>query len=92
MFDFFTNRTVRAAAVGLMLLSLITPRSWAWGHEGHRLTALVAETYLTPEAKAQVADLLHKETLADVASWADTYRRNRGRGCRAQADQTDEKS
>jgi hypothetical protein len=65
---------LRTAAAGLLLLSLTTAKSWAWGREGHRLTALVAEQFLTPEAKAQVVELLHKETLADVAPWADTYR------------------
>lgn len=52
--------------------------SWAWGREGHRLTALVAEQYLTPEAKVQVAQLLGKESLADVAPWADAYREEHG--------------
>ena len=46
-------------------------QSWAWGREGHKLTALVAEAYLTPEAKAQVKELLGKQTLGDVASWPD---------------------
>jgi hypothetical protein len=70
---------MRGAAAGVLLLCVATPRSWAWGHEGHRLTALVAEQYLTPETKAQIAELLSvdstsKETLADVAPWADSYR------------------
>lgn len=60
-------------AVGL-LLCLGVQLGWAWGREGHRLTALVAEQYLTAEAKTQVAQLLGKETLADVAPWADSYR------------------
>lgn len=62
-----------------LLLFAATPRSRAWGHEGHRLTALVAEQYLTPEAKTQIDELLRadargSETLADVAPWADSYR------------------
>jgi hypothetical protein len=67
-------RTCRAATVAALLFSLGVPRSWAWGREGHRLTALVAEAYLTPEARAQIKELLGNETLADVAPWADTYR------------------
>jgi hypothetical protein len=67
---------VRGVAVGLLLMSAATPKSWAWGREGHRLTALVAEHYLTPETKAAVAELLKKETLADVAPWADEYRQD----------------
>lgn len=55
------------------------PEARAWGHEGHRLTALVAQQYLTPATRAQVAELLAADsrspgTLADVASWADDYR------------------
>jgi hypothetical protein len=60
--------------VGALLLGGTTPSCWAWGREGHRLTALVAEHYLTPEAKAQIAVLLNRETIEDIASWADDYR------------------
>ncbi len=70
---------MRGLGVGALLLCVATPRSWAWGREGHRLTALVAEAYLTPEAKAEIYELLRAdstspETLADIASWADDYR------------------
>jgi len=58
----------------LILLCIATQRSWAWGREGHRLTALVAEQYLTPETRAAIVELLGKQTLADVAPWADEYR------------------
>ena len=65
----------RRLCLCVILLSVAMPQSCrAWGHEGHRLTALVAEQYLTPETKAQVAELLGKDTLADVAPWADDYR------------------
>jgi hypothetical protein len=70
------NKNCRAVLVALLLLTATTRASWGWGREGHRLTALVAEAYLTPEAKAQVAELLHGESLADVAPWADEYRKN----------------
>jgi hypothetical protein len=60
--------------VGALLFCMATLHSWAWGREGHRLTALVAEQYLTPQTKAQIASLLHGETLEDVAPWADEYR------------------
>jgi hypothetical protein len=63
-----------ARVTSAALLLLVTQQSWAWGREGHRLTALVAMHYLTPAAQAQIKDLLGSETLADVAPWADTYR------------------
>ncbi len=65
-------RSRRLAAA--LLLVFCTRQSWAWGREGHRLTALVAEHYLTPAAQAQVKELLGRETLAGVAPWADEYR------------------
>jgi hypothetical protein len=74
MVDFFTNKASRAVFLGFIFLALTTPRSWAWGREGHRLTTLVAEAYLTPEAKSQIKELLGSESLADVAPWADSYR------------------
>jgi hypothetical protein len=67
-------RRVRSAIVCALLFSLGVPRSLAWGREGHRLTALVAQQYLTAEARAQIAELLHGESIADIASWADEYR------------------
>lgn len=68
------KRTMRDVLIGVLLLCLGVQVGWAWGREGHRLTALVAEAYLTPEAKVRVAQLLGNETLADVAPWADAYR------------------
>jgi hypothetical protein len=66
---------LRTVMIGALLFCMAA-HGWAWGREGHRLTALVAEQYLTPEAKAQVALLLNKESLADVAPWADSYRQD----------------
>ena len=68
------QKAARSVAAGMLLLSVATSQSWAWGREGHRLTALVAEQYLTPATKAAVVELLHDETLAGVAPWADEYR------------------
>jgi hypothetical protein len=67
-------RQMRSTICVVLLLAVGAPQSWAWGREGHRLTALVAEQYLTPETKVAVAELLHSETLAGIASWADEYR------------------
>ena len=68
------RRTARTLAVGGLMFAIAAPQSYAWGREGHRLTALVAEQYLTPETKAAVAKLLHGQSLADIASWADEVR------------------
>jgi len=74
MLDFFMKKACRAALLAMLLAGATAQYGWAWGREGHRLTALVAEAYLTPETKAQVAELLGHESLADVAPWADEYR------------------
>ncbi|QHG88025.1 S1/P1 nuclease [Xanthomonas sp. NCPPB 1638] len=51
--------------------------AFAWGAQGHRLVARIAETELSPQARAQVASLLAGEpdpTLHGVATWADELR------------------
>ncbi|HYG07968.1 MAG TPA: S1/P1 nuclease [Stenotrophomonas sp.] len=61
----------------LSLLALNAPTAQAWGGQGHRLVARIADTELTPEARQQVAELLAGEpdpTLAGIASWADKLR------------------
>ncbi len=68
------KRAARNVVVATTLLAMGTSQIWAWGREGHRLTALVAEHYLTPEAKAAIAELLHGESMEDISSWADDYR------------------
>lgn len=44
-----------------------------WGAQGHRLVGLIAAERLTPVARQHVTRLLDGQTLADVASWADTF-------------------
>jgi hypothetical protein len=49
----------------------------AWGSEGHQVVALIAERHLTPEARAQVDQLLALEpgqTLASISTWPDEHR------------------
>ncbi len=44
----------------------------AWGRMGHRASARVAESRLSPRAKAIIRDLLEPgESLADASTWAD---------------------
>jgi hypothetical protein len=47
--------------------------AFAWGPDGHQAAAMIAEARLTPEAKAQVAELLEGKALSDhaVVIWAD---------------------
>src|SRR5262245_53815324 len=50
----------------------------AWGSEGHRLVARIAEAQLTETTRAQVAAILGpNRTLVSIATWADDVRRQR---------------
>jgi hypothetical protein len=62
-------RTVLALMV-LIAADAASPH--AWGAQGHRLVGLIAADRLTPAARDHVRWLLDGQTLADVASWADT--------------------
>lgn len=60
-----------------LALTLISTDALAWGAQGHRLVARVAESRLNPTARAEVARLLSAEptpTLAGIAPWADELR------------------
>lgn len=63
---------------GLALATTLLPApAFAWGAQGHRLVARIAETRLEPAAKAEVERLLAiepGETLASIAPWADQLR------------------
>lgn len=59
-------------------LSLATQPSYAWGTQGHRLVARLAQQRLSVRARQAVARLLQPgETLESVATWADTIRNAR---------------
>ena len=66
----------------LLTVALTDPLpAFAWGDEGHRVIALIAEHYLDPAARSKVATLLAADTdtltahdIASEATWADKYR------------------
>ena len=66
-------------SAGLTLaLSLLAGDALAWGAQGHRLVARVAETRLDPQARAEIDRLLAQEpdaSLASIAPWADQLRK-----------------
>lgn len=60
-----------------LLASVLSPAAVAWGGQGHRLVASIAEQRLTADTRSQVQALLALEghhAMADVASWADELR------------------
>jgi len=54
----------RGPAACLVLLALAAP-AFAWGPEGHRVVGDIAARYLNPKARAQIAELLKGDRLAD---------------------------
>jgi len=64
--------------IAALLTALCLPfNASAWGFEGHRLIAELAEAQLTAEARAEVSRLLALEpgaTLASISTWADENR------------------
>ena len=41
-----------------------------WGKTGHRITAEIAETYLTKNAKIQIKRLMGHHDLSRMSNWA----------------------
>jgi hypothetical protein len=68
---------LRRLAAVLLAAPIVVPAAHAWGPEGHRIVAELAQRELSPAAEAQVERLLapeHTRQLADVANWADELR------------------
>ena len=65
------TRAVRLGACSMLAVAL-TSTAFAWGPQGHRVIARVAEGRLSPAAKAAIQELLiPPDTLPVVADWAD---------------------
>ncbi len=67
----------RALLVGFVMVFGGVSTAHAWGSEGHQVIALIAQSQLTPKARAEVDRLLAVEpgeTLVSVSTWADERR------------------
>ncbi len=49
-------------------------QSMAWGTQGHRICGQIASSYLTPNARKVVTQILGNESLALAGNWADFVR------------------
>ena len=61
----------------VLLASFISTQLSAWGPKGHAIVADIAASRLTPIAKQKLQSLLGPDSLASVASWADSVRKER---------------
>ena len=57
----------------LLILAGALP-AHAWGKTGHRVTAAVAQTYLSQTADSAVKDILGPEGIAEASDWPDFMR------------------
>lgn len=60
-----------------VLLVIYAPISSAWGVDGHRIIAMLAEAQLRPAARNEINRLLSQEpgaTLPGISTWADEHR------------------
>jgi hypothetical protein len=64
--------------LGVMTLAALQSReALAWGRMAHRAATRLAETRLTPQARAAIRELLEPgESLADASTWADENSRS----------------
>src|SRR5690348_8054514 len=74
-------RFVVALAFVACFLALHPRPARAWGDEGHRIIALVADRFLDPAVRSKIAgmfaadpDSLTAHDIASAATWADRYR------------------
>jgi hypothetical protein len=83
--------------IGLAFGALaVAPSAHAWGDEGHRILALVAEHYLSARTQVRVQALLAQDHsgltqdsgMASEATWADRYRDSDREGARLRYEQT----
>lgn len=72
-------RTARSSLL-LFLLVLFPQHAMAWGAKGHSVVAELAERGLSPNAAAQVRDLMFAAPLRDSASLPDDWRAQETRG------------
>jgi hypothetical protein len=58
----------------LVILSILFFTSsivFSWGENGHRIVAEICEAHLSPQAKAELVEILGKNYLAEIATWPD---------------------
>ena len=91
--DGMTGRAARAALAALVLAAPAAAQ--AWGDEGHRIVALIAEHHLDPQVRQRVFALVAADpgqlTLHDIdseATWADRFRDSDRNGARVRFERT----
>lgn len=64
------TKFLRIIALGLALF-YVPLQSMAWGTQGHRICGQIADSYLTPQARKAIKEILGDESIAMASNWAD---------------------
>jgi hypothetical protein len=71
----------RSIFAALLVSGLLPQHPHAWGDQGHRIIALIADHYLDPTARTNLGVMLGGDTdgltahnIASESMWADKYR------------------
>ena len=62
-------------SVIIFALLIIPLYCFPWGADGHKIAVYIAESYLTPEVREQIKNLLGDDSLTSVATWADEVKK-----------------
>lgn len=60
--------------VVMLTISITSNKSYAWGQNGHRIIAKIAEQHLTLKTKKALIPLLESESLPQISTWPDEMR------------------
>ncbi len=73
----FHRGLVKKITAIFLLATLLPAQLLAWGPKGHAIVADIAASRLTPIARQNLQLLLGADSLASIASWADSVRKER---------------
>jgi hypothetical protein len=80
LFDLFIcklkrlNTCYMRRLIAFFLLIIFVCQSYGWGATGHRVTGMIAASYLNKKAQKRVEALLGQESLAMASTWMDDIR------------------
>ncbi|SHM68902.1 S1/P1 nuclease [Mucilaginibacter sp. OK098] len=61
---------LKKLAIGIAII-YAPLQSMAWGAEGHRICGQIADSYLSPQARKAIKEILGNESIAITSNWAD---------------------
>lgn len=69
-------KTLLAVSFSFTASTSNTNLAYGWGVIGHQMIGEVAEQFLTPKTKKEIAKIIGDNSLADISNWADAIKRD----------------